>query len=91
MKVQLLRAWPRRFEAVELELPEAARVEDALAIAGWSEDAEVVGYALYGQRVDRATVLHDGDRLELLRPLQADPKLARRQRAEETRRQQGKR
>jgi putative ubiquitin-RnfH superfamily antitoxin RatB of RatAB toxin-antitoxin module len=91
MKVQLLRAWPRRFEAVELELPEGARVGDALAAAGWDEDAQVVGYAVYGQRVERTAVLRDGDRLELLRPLEADPKLARRERVEQTRRQQGKR
>jgi putative ubiquitin-RnfH superfamily antitoxin RatB of RatAB toxin-antitoxin module len=88
MKVQLLRAWPRRFEALELELPAGARVEDALVAAGWGQDPDVVGYAVFGQRVERDALLGEGDRLELLRPLQADPKAARRQRVE-TRRQQG--
>ena len=91
MKVQLLRAWPRRFDEVWLDLPEGARVADALVAAGWSDDPEVVGHAVFGQRVDRASVLHEGDRLELLRPLQADPKQARRERVEEARRTQGRR
>ena len=90
MKIQLVRAWPRRFEAVELVLPEGASVDDALQASGWASDAQIVGFAVFGQRVGRETALHDGDRLELLRPLEADPKLARRQRVE-TRRQQGQR
>ncbi len=40
-----------------------------------------VGYAVFGIRATSATVLCDGDRLELLRGLQADPKDARRRRA----------
>jgi putative ubiquitin-RnfH superfamily antitoxin RatB of RatAB toxin-antitoxin module len=90
MKVQVVRAWPRRFETVELELPEGARVADAVTAAGWADDGETVAFAVFGQRVEPDTVLHGGDRLELLRPLEADPKLARRQRVE-ARRQQGKR
>jgi putative ubiquitin-RnfH superfamily antitoxin RatB of RatAB toxin-antitoxin module len=86
MKVELLRAWPRRFERVELELAEAATVQDAVLAAGWGDDPEAVAYAIFGQRADRETVLRDGDRVELLRPLLADPKDARRQRVEERRR-----
>ena len=85
MKVQLVRAWPRRHESVDLELPESARVEEAVAAAGWQDDPEIVAFAVFGQRVDARTVLKDGDRLELLRPLEADPKQARRQRVEERR------
>ena len=89
MKVELVRAWPRRYESVELELPEGARVEEAIAAAGWQDDPEIVAFAVFGQRVEARGVLKDGDRLELLRPLEADPKQARRQRVEE--RRQGKR
>ena len=71
---------------MELELPDSASVGDALAAAGWGNDPEVVAYAVFGQRVELATLLRDGDRLELLRPLLADPKEARRQRVEERRR-----
>ena len=82
MKIELLRAWPRRHEAVEVELPEGASVEDALVAAGWECVPDVVAYAVFGQRVERQARLHDGDRLELLRPLLADPKQARRERVE---------
>lgn len=82
MKVQLVRAWPRRFKAIELELPDGATVGDALSAAGLEQDAETVAHAVFGVRVERDTVLREGDRLELLRPLQADPKAARRRRAE---------
>jgi putative ubiquitin-RnfH superfamily antitoxin RatB of RatAB toxin-antitoxin module len=86
MKIELLRAWPRRFERVELEVPEATTVRAAVAAAGWGDDPEVVAYAVFGQRVEAGVELRDGDRVELLRPLLADPKEARRQRVEERRR-----
>lgn len=89
MKVELLRAWPRRFERVELDVPPGTRVRDAIARAGWTDDPEVLACAIYGLRVDADTVLHDGDRIELLRPLVADPKDARRKRVE-ARRNPGK-
>ena len=82
MKVELLRAWPRRFERHELELAAGSRVSDALSAAGVTDDPETVAYAVYGVRVDRQAVLHEGDRIELLRPLQTDPKDARRRRAD---------
>lgn len=79
--VEVVRAWPRRFEATTLALPEGATVADAVAAAGWSADPELVAFAVHGQRVDAATPLRAGDRVELLRALLADPKDARRRRA----------
>lgn len=81
-----MRAWPRRFERIELVLPEGARVRDAVAAAGWGGDAECIAYAVFGQRAEADATLQDGDRVELLRPLRADPKEARRQRVDEKRR-----
>ncbi|TCZ88374.1 RnfH family protein [Lysobacter sp. N42] len=81
MEVEVIRAWPRRFEAVRLQLPEGATVGDAVDAAGWSGDAGTVAYAVFGQRAGRDTPLRAGDRVELLRPLLADPKDARRRRA----------
>ncbi|AWV07225.1 hypothetical protein C9I47_1524 [Lysobacter maris] len=78
----LLRAWPRRFDSVEVELPEGARVADALDAAGWSALEGIAGYAIHGRRATPASPLRDGDRLELLRGLALDPKEARRRRAE---------
>jgi len=42
-----------------------------------------VKVGVFGQRCTLATVLHDGDRIEIYRPLIADPKQARRQRAKQ--------
>lgn len=86
MKVELLRAWPRRFERAEVNLPEGATVRDAVMAAGWGTDPEAVAYAVFGLRVEGDALLRDGDRVELLRPLLADPKEARRQRVEDRRR-----
>jgi uncharacterized protein len=46
----------------------------------------VAGFSIFGVAAEPGAALRDGDRVELLRPLQADPKEARRQRA---RRQRG--
>ncbi|MGO4220410.1 RnfH family protein [Lysobacter sp. TAF61] len=81
MKVEVVRAWPRRFESLHLELPAGASVADALAAAGLAGDEETTGYAVFGVRASADTRLQDGDRLELLRPLQVDPKESRRRRA----------
>ena len=80
MKVEVIRAWPRRHEARTLTLPSLATVADAIAASGL-EDADVAGYAVFGERVGATHRLRDGDRVELLAALQADPKDARRRRA----------
>ena len=66
-------------------LPMGACVGDALHAAGWQLDHEQVGLAIFGQAAKACTVLQDGDRVELLRALQLDPKQARRARARKTR------
>ncbi|HVK51294.1 MAG TPA: RnfH family protein [Pseudoxanthomonas sp.] len=81
MRVELIRAWPHRYDTASLELPEGASVAEALRMAGWDADAEITGYAVFGVVSQLDTVLADGDRLELLRPLTLDPKEARRKRA----------
>jgi len=83
MRVEVICAWPRRHDAIEIVLPDDSRVSDALT-AAQLDMAEISGYAVFGERVALDTMLHDGDRLELLRPLQADPKEARRRRARDS-------
>ena len=82
MRIELVRAWPDRFESVQLVLPEGAVVQAALEASGWRLDGEFVGLAVFGLAAGGDTRLHDGDRVELLRALQVDPKQARRLRAE---------
>jgi putative ubiquitin-RnfH superfamily antitoxin RatB of RatAB toxin-antitoxin module len=80
IRVEIVRAWPHRFESMSLELPDGAGVADALAASGW-KDAECAGVAVHGVRAAPDQPLRDGDRVEVLRALQADPKDARRRRA----------
>lgn len=80
LAVEVVLAWPRRAESVRLEVPPGTTVDEAVARSGLSMDT-VVACAVHGVRVERDALLRDGDRIELLRPLQADPKEARRRRA----------
>ncbi len=85
MKVDVIAAWPDRFTARTLEVPEGATVAEASAASGLAEGYPLAGFAVFGRRVGEDTILHDGDRLELLRALTIDPKEARRRRAETAR------
>jgi putative ubiquitin-RnfH superfamily antitoxin RatB of RatAB toxin-antitoxin module len=80
IRVEILRAWPHRHESRWLELSDGASVADALAASGWN-DADCAGLAVFGGRAAPNRPLRDGDRVEVLRALQADPKDARRRRA----------
>lgn len=75
--VTVVRAWPRTFETIALDLPAGACVRDALSAAGLAPDAAC---AVHGVRVAADAPLADGDRVEVLRPLLIDPKEARRRR-----------
>ena len=84
MKVTLAYAAPG-VEAIEsLDLPAGATVERA--VAGSALVARLalpptVSYAIHGQRARPDTPLADGDRVEIVRPLLADPKAVRLARA----------
>ena len=88
IRVELVLAWPRRHVSRRVELPAGATVAQAVAASGLDEAtlACVAGMAIHGERAGAGTVLRDGDRVELLRPLRADPNEARRKRAELQRR-----
>jgi putative ubiquitin-RnfH superfamily antitoxin RatB of RatAB toxin-antitoxin module len=81
MKVEVIRAWPRRYETALVEVPEGARVADAVKASGFSDVSQETACAIFGVVAAADTPLHEGDRVELLRPLQIDPKEARRRRA----------
>jgi hypothetical protein len=73
-------------EALEtVALAPGATVADAVAASGLVERLALppaaIGFAIHGQRADGDTPVVDGDRIELTRPLQADPKQVRRARA----------
>jgi putative ubiquitin-RnfH superfamily antitoxin RatB of RatAB toxin-antitoxin module len=70
---------------VVVTLSAGATVNDAVAQSGIMTrlvlDPMRVEFAVFGQRVKCTTVINEGDRVELTRPLVADPKRSRRKRA----------
>ena len=70
-------------QVVTLALDEGATAHDALRESGLAvrhPEVDLGGAALgiFGRRVSSGTPLHDGDRVEIYRPLVIDPKEARR-------------
>lgn len=92
MRVELVYALPGQAWRVQVDLPETACVADALALGlprlqaiQPTVEADPARLAVFGRPVALQDRLHPGDRIELLRPLLADPKQARRQRAQRRR------
>jgi putative ubiquitin-RnfH superfamily antitoxin RatB of RatAB toxin-antitoxin module len=88
LRIEVVYALPARCWSVRVDLPPGASVAEALTAAAM--DTKVPGLvvdgarlAVFGRSVVPASLLHDGDRIEILRPLLADPKQARRKRAED--------
>jgi uncharacterized protein len=78
LRIELIEAWAGRHVRVELELEAGATVADALRVARVPASRAV---GIHGRHVGAAQPLADGDRVELYRPLAADPKDTRRRRA----------
>jgi len=78
LRVEVIEAVAHRHERVALELEQGATVRTALAAAGRTGMPAV---GIHGRRVGLDARLADGDRVEIYRPLRADPKAARRRRA----------
>ena len=87
MKIVVAYAGPEGEAIVEVDLPAHATLADAVdrsgIVARLGLRASALDYAIFSQRASLATPLREGDRVELLRPLRADPKDARRARAAE--------
>ena len=85
MRVEVAYAGPEGVAVVEVELPDGASVGDAVdasaLVPRFGLIDAALGVAIFGQAAQRTTPLKSGDRVELLRPLEADPKDARRRRA----------
>lgn len=81
IRVDVVLAWPERVVQRTLELAEDATVADALRVAAIEEANLCPAIAVHGVLAQPAQQLQHGDRIELLRPLLADPKDNRRRRA----------
>lgn len=85
MKVTVVWATPAVQDVVLLDLPPGATVADAVArsgvIAYHGLDVSLLRFAVFGRRTAADALVADGDRVEITRPLVADPKESRRRRA----------
>jgi putative ubiquitin-RnfH superfamily antitoxin RatB of RatAB toxin-antitoxin module len=85
VQVTVAFAAPGAEAIVAVTLPAGATLGDAIAASGivarLGLDPALLECAIFGQRAKPDTPLADGDRVELTRPLTADPKRARRRRA----------
>jgi len=79
-------ATPARQWQWAVSLPDGATVAEALEFArAQAAGVDVPWHAdtgIFGELCDRAAVPRDGDRIEIYRPLKADPKESRRARAQ---------
>ena len=83
LRVEVVYADPDRQELVELKLEQGATVADAIC-AGLSKrladiPLDALQAGIWGNPVERSKPLADGDRVELYRPLERDPREARRE------------
>ena len=92
--IEIVYALPDRQTLLSLSVPEGATVaavldRPELAVLhpdlAWQQHR--VG--VFGQLVQSDHVLHDGDRIEIYRPLIADPKASRQARVEQRRAERG--
>ncbi|CUA81472.1 Putative antitoxin component PasI (RatB) of the RatAB toxin-antitoxin module, ubiquitin-RnfH superfamily [Gulbenkiania indica] len=90
IRVEVACALPDRQRLVALQVPLGTTVAEAVSRAGMAAlfpelDIPALKLGIYGKVVPPTTVLQAGDRVELYRPLKADPKEVRRQRVEANR------
>lgn len=81
MRVEVVLAWPDRYLQRSLELPEGCTVAEAVEEAALDTGGVSVAVAVHGVLARPGQLIGEGDRVELLRPLLADPKENRRRRA----------
>lgn len=84
MRIEVVYALPQRQERVSLELAPESTVLDAIQASGLLQHLPQIGFervGVWGRPVSPQTLLRDGDRVEIYRPLVADPKQVRRERA----------
>jgi putative ubiquitin-RnfH superfamily antitoxin RatB of RatAB toxin-antitoxin module len=89
IEVEVVFALPERQMLVKLKLPAACTAREAVLRSGviaafpdYPLDVETLKLGIFSKAVKADTLLRDKDRVEIYRPLIADPKLVRRARAE---------
>lgn len=93
LRVEVAYVEPGRQFLQVLQLPAGADVAQALAAAELARqfpqlDIDQCRLGIFSRPATPATLLRDGDRIEVYRPLIANPKDVRRRRAEDVRKRQ---
>lgn len=86
IEVEVVFARPDRQRLVTVVVPDTASVADAIAASGLAlefpdENLDALEVGIWGRIVEKERPLSAGDRVEIYRPLELDPREARRQRA----------
>ena len=86
IRVEVAYAAPERQSLIGLEVAEGATVREAIASSGIENahpEIDIVSarVGIFGKIAQLDAVLEEGDRVEIYRSLQADPKDARRRKA----------
>ncbi len=84
--IEVVFATPQQLWTRHLRLVPGATIAFALEACDWQQThpefpIERLVTGVYGKRLPLSYTLHDGDRLEIYRPLSFDPKQSRRRRA----------
>lgn len=87
MRIEVVYATSSRQELVELEVEAPLPVANAIRLSGIeerfaAEDLSTCDVGIWGRVVTRETIATDGDRIEIYRHLERDPREARRLRAD---------
>jgi hypothetical protein len=88
LRIEVVYALPHKQKRILLDLPPGSTVRGALRASGLLQGVpqmEVARLGVWGQAVTADTRLRDRDRVEVYRPLIADPKEVRRERATKAR------
>jgi putative ubiquitin-RnfH superfamily antitoxin RatB of RatAB toxin-antitoxin module len=88
IKIEMVYALPHEQTLLKLEVPANSTIADALKLSGLTEkypeiDLEKGKFGVFGKLSKTDAILREKDRIEIYRPLLADPKEVRRKRAEE--------
>jgi putative ubiquitin-RnfH superfamily antitoxin RatB of RatAB toxin-antitoxin module len=89
IEVEVVYALLHQQDVVAISLPEGATVREAVDASGLLlkyPEIDLAGHnklGIYAKPAKPDAVLHDHDRVEIYRPLIADPKVVRKKRAEE--------
>lgn len=81
LEVEVVYALPQRQQLLTLRVPPGCTAAEAIAASGLVDlPVQPWMLACFGRRIAADTPLREGDRVEVLRSLDADPKDQRRQR-----------